>query len=275
MKTLLRHLACTLPLAVCPAAQAASMHLTSDMPECRMPATKPLPEKYLRLAKRYKEFDWARKVAPNARHVSGKSWERIDGSSIYGWFDFYALDLNGDGWCDWFVNASAPMSTGGDRDSINTIYLGQPNGWTRTGAPVPENKPDELGFGKTLEEQKRYMFGEDIAVIYDADSRISYFVSAFYDRHDQYIGNAGYRILAWDADKRSLRLLDKWQPQSKAAEVYAYFKTHGARLPASKTATLQDKTVSFDPEIEKTELDQACYLENPQRSRHLPARCER
>jgi hypothetical protein len=38
---------------------------------------------------------------------------------------------------------------------------------------------------------------------------------------------------------------------------------------------LQDKTTSFDPEIEKAELEQACYLENPQRSRYLPTRCER
>ncbi len=165
--------------------------------------------------------------------------------------------MNGDGYCDWYLNVSVPMSAGGDRDSINTLYLGGPRGWSRTGATMPADKPDELGYGKSDQEQPQYLFGEKLAVIHDA---------AFYNRNVQRDGRPGYRIFDWNADKKTLRLLDKWMPGSKAAEVYAHFKVHGARIPSKETAAAGDTIQSFDPEVEEYELEQACDSQSMLRS---------
>lgn len=265
-------------------AQGASMQLTLDTPDCRMPPGKPLPEKYQALARKNKEFAWVRQAKPGDHAVNGNGWESIDGSSIHTWFAFSKIDLDNDGMCDWYLHAASPLSSGGDRDSINTLYLGRKNGWLRVGATVPADKPDELGFGKTNEQQAHYLFGEEVSVIHDAKNRMNYLVSAFYNRHVQRDSMPGYRILAWDAGRNTLRLLDKWEPGSQAAEVYAFFKTHGARLPAAKTAAQEDTVDRFDEEIEQSELEQACNPDSPQRSspelygavsRHLLARCKR
>jgi hypothetical protein len=260
------------------------MHLTTNVPNCRMPSGKPLPEKYQKLAKKYKEFAWVLKAQPDDSRVSGSGWERVDGSSMYDWLDFFRIDINSDGYCDWYINASAPMSTGGDSDSINTIYLGRKNDWLRIGASVPDDKPDEFGYGKTVAEQKSYLSGDEIAVIYDATDKANYLITAFHDRNLQRENRPGYRIMNWDADKKSLRLLDKWEPGSKASEVYAFFKVHGAQIPAAKAVEPEDKIQRFDPDIEAFELAQACDPESPQRSfpesngavsRFLLARCKR
>lgn len=265
-------------------AQGEPMQLTTDIPDCRMPAGKVLPQKYQTLAKKYKEFAWIRKAGADDYIVNGEGWERIDGSSMFNWFTFFRVDLNNDGLCDWYLNASAPMSTGGDRDSINTIYIGRAKGWSRLGARVPDNKPDQLGAGSAIAEQDNYLFGEEIATIHDASSGTNYIVSAFFNRHVQRDSMPGYRVMAWDTDKKTLRLLDKWEPGSKTAEVYAFFKQHGARTPAPKTAAPEDTLYRFDPEIDAFEIEQACNPDSLQRSApdlygavspHLPARCER
>ena len=265
-------------------AQGASMQLTLDMPDCRMPPGKPLPDKYQALARKEKEFAWVRDAKPDDHAVSGNGWERIDGSSNHTWFAFSKIDLDNDGMCDWYLHAASALSSGGDRDSINTLYFGRKNGWLRVGATVPANKPDELGFGKTNEQQAHYLFGEEVSVIHDAKNRVNYLVSAFYNRHVRRDSLPGYRILAWDAGRQSLRLLDKWEPGSKAAEVYAFFKTHGARIPSAKDAVPEDALDRFDHEIEEDEIAQACNPDSPQRSspelygavsRYLLARCKR
>ncbi|MRX11720.1 hypothetical protein GJ697_28215 [Pseudoduganella sp. FT25W] len=46
-----------------------------------------------------------------------------------------------------------PMSTGGDRDSVNTLYLGNASGWSRVGAAIPSDRPDQLGAGQAYAEQ--------------------------------------------------------------------------------------------------------------------------
>jgi hypothetical protein len=241
-----------------------------------MPAGPALPAKYERLAKKSKEFAWVRSVTRNDQAAGGSGWERIDGSSIYSWFAFTRIDLDNDSVCDWYVDASAPMSTGGDRDTIDTLYLGRKDGWTRSGATLPDDKPDELGFGASYDQQARYLFGEEPAVIHDAAGNVNYLVTALYDRHVQRNTAPGYRILAWEADKRTLRALDKWEPGSKAAAVYAYFKAHGAYRPAQKTAGPDDRKVAFDPEVEAYELEQACEPDNTPEgwSRHLLAHCK-
>jgi hypothetical protein len=258
-----------------PVAAAQGLRLTTQIPDCRLPA-KPFPEKYEKLARTNKVYAWIRKAPPADAVVSGKSGERADGSEMYVWLTFYRADLDNDGECDWYLNAATPLSTGGDRNSINTIYLGSKRGWIRVGAPVPADKPDELGFGKTEAEQARYLFGEDISVIHDAASNTNYFITAFYSRHVSYYAMPGYRIMVWDANRRNLRLLDKWEPASRAAEVYAFFREHGARRPAMKAEKPGDTLERFDPETEAYELSKACEsTETGALSRHLLAHCKR
>lgn len=271
-------------LAASAAAHCETMQLTTDVPECRMPSGRVLPGKYYKVAAIHKEFRWVLKVPPDARLVGEAGWERIDGSSMFDWFTFYRVDLNNDGYCDWYVNISSPVSTGGDRDSINTIYLGGSKRWSRIGATLPDDKPDGLGRGQSNDEQEDYLYGEDIAVVHDAASKMNYFITAFYDRHVQRDRMPGYRLFDWDSGKQTLRLLDKWQPGSKAAEVYAFFKAHGAREPGDKPATVSDAIQKFDPGIEARELEVLCDPNSSQRSSpdlyppvspHLLAHCKR
>jgi hypothetical protein len=284
MKFFVRHLIPALLATACTLASGQSTQLTVDVPECRMPPGKVLPDKYYKLASANKDFKWVPKATASDHIVGGNGWERIDGSDMHNWFVFYRVDLNGDGYCDWYLNASAPMSSGGDRDTINTLYLGGPNGWARVGATVPGDKPDQLGAGNSNDEQDHYLFGEEIAVIHDAASKVNYIITAFYERNEERDSRPGYRIFDWDADKKTLRLLDKWMPGSKAAEVYAFFKAHGARRPAYRSAAASDTIQSFDPDVEAFELTRACDPKSARRSfpesngvvsRYLLARCKR
>jgi hypothetical protein len=77
-----------------------------------------------KLAKKHKEFRWVLKVSPAVGAIFESGWERVDGSSIYEWFMFSRLDMNNNGYGDWYVIAPAAVSTGGDRDFSNTLYLG-------------------------------------------------------------------------------------------------------------------------------------------------------
>lgn len=69
----------------------------------------------------------------------------------------------------------------------------------------------------------------------------------------------GYRIMMWDENKRSLLVLDKWEPQSTAAQVYAFFKKHGARRPAFKIERMveyfrMDAALAADNEIMEIDI---------------------
>ena len=254
LKLINRYWLSILLLAGSAAAHCETMKLTTDVPECRMPPGRVLPDKYYKLAKTFKEYGWVLEIGLQDQVISKAGLERIDGSSMFDWLTFYRVDLNNDDYCDWYVNSSAPISTGGDRDSINVIYLGGSKGWARIGFSGSNDKPDELGVGKSNDEQESYLYGENIAVVHDATSKVNYFITAFYNRHDQHDSMPGYRLFDWDRSKQTLRLLDKWQPGSKAAEVYAFFKAHGARKPGDKPATENDAIQRFDPEIEAHEL---------------------
>ena len=266
-------------VAAGPAAHAQAPSFTTDIPACRMPAGSPMPDRYLGLARRYKEFAWVKKVKRADMGAYGNGWERIDGSSMYEWFAFYRVDLNNDGYCDWFVNAAIPLSSGGDRDSINTLYLGQRKGWRRIGPPIPADRPDGLGSGKSDEQQSRYLFGEEPALLYDPAARVRYIITGFDTRHTQRLAWPGYRIFVWDDGASTLRLLDKWAPGSNAAAAYDYFKAHGARMADTAREKPEDTVTAFDPEVEAYEVEQACESapasvgEGP--SPHLLARCKR
>jgi hypothetical protein len=280
-KRLRRHYA-AIAVAACTAANADNVHFTNVIPECRMPAGTPVPGKYLRLAKRYKGFAWAARIRKTDKEGGGDGWERGDGSSMSDSLAFYRADLNNDGYCDWYINANAPVSTGGDRDSINTLYLGQPKGWLRIGAQIPDDKPDVLGFGKTDAQQRQYLFGEDLALLHETIGHVHYMISAFYERHVRNSILPGYRIYVWDEQNKTLRALDKWEPGSKAAAAYAYFKAQGARIPKTKPQEPGDDILRFDPDVEAHEASQACDRHSTQWayddkhnpvSPHLLARC--
>jgi hypothetical protein len=172
-------------------------------------------------------------------------------------FHFYRVDLNNDGYCDWYVNMTASISTGGDRTSLNTLYLGGPRGWQRIGASIPAGKPDELGFGRSVRDQPKYLFGEDIIVVHDSDDKVNYLITAFYKRHESEQERPGYHIYTRSPDFRSLKEVDKWQPGSKGEAVYEYFKACGAYEPGSKSD--KDRAEArFDPDIEALEIKEAC-----------------
>ena len=266
------------------AAHAENASFTNVIPECRSPSAAAVPEKYLKLAKSEKDFAWAARIRKTDKDASGSGWELLEGSNMREWFSFYRADLNDDGYCDWYINAGSPQSSGGDRDSINTIYLGQPKGWLRIGAPVPNDKPDALGYGQADSQQARYLFGEDLALLYDSAGHVHYMISSFANRHAQHDYRPGYRIYVWDEKDKTLRALDKWEPGSKAAAAYGYFKAQGARVPMTKPAQPGDAILRFDPEVEAYEVSQACDRQSTQWaygdklnpiSPHLLARCKR
>lgn len=229
-----------------------------------MPSSRVLPEKYYKLEKHFKQYRWAAKATTDDFIISGKGSEGVDGSGMFDWVSFYRFDINGDGQCDWYINAISPVSTGGDRDSINTIYLRTKTGWSRIGAEIPNDKPDELGYGKANQQQDNYLFGEDIALIHNNLTKINYVITAFKSRHVQENTKPGYRIFAWDKKNNSLKLLDKWEYGSTGAEVYAYFKENGAHEPESPNQTQKKSVRRFDPEIEALEIRKSCNAEELQ-----------
>jgi len=236
-------------------AQSPALKLTTDVPACTMPAGRPLPDTYYAHSRRGKPLAWTAAVTRAQGIAGGEGYERYDGSGIRDWFEFTRTDLDNDGTCDWFVTMSAPDSSGGDHDTLNTLYLGRPQGWLRIGAHVRPGDVDTLGSGPSGREQKKFLFGEGLATIHDAAARVNYFVTQFDERDTRQYSRPGYRIFTWDAQKQTLQLLDKWQPGSPGAQVYAYFKSHGAH---SSDEAAEGGLMRFDPEVEAFELTQRC-----------------
>ncbi|MUI15912.1 hypothetical protein GJV26_26135 [Massilia dura] len=283
MKIFLRPLMALLLAGTCAAAASAPMHLTNSIPRCHMPPGKVLPDKYYKLEKGKNAFGWVAGATRADPVVGGAGYERVDGSDMHDWLTFYRIDLNGDRICDWYLEASAPFSTGGDRGVINTLYIGTSSGWTRIGAEVPRDKPDSPGFEVSGEQAEDFVFGEDPSVIMDSSTRISYIIAALNNRNADRYSRPGYRIFAWDADKKSLRLLDKWEPGSRAAEVYAFFKVHGAATP-SRRSTGKAVIHDYEPEVETFELELICEPDGTSGSsdelegrisKYLLARCKK
>lgn len=236
-------------------AQPPALKLTTDVPACTPPAGRALPDVYYARPRHGKVMAWVSAVTRTQARAGGEGQERYDGTGVHDWFDFVRVDLDNDGVCDWFVTMSAPHSSGGDHDTLNTLYLGRPTGWQRIGAHVAPGDVDMLGSGRSEAEQREFLFGEELATIHDAAARVNYFVTTFDDRETGQSLGPGYRIFTWDGQKKTLRLLDKWQPGSIGAQVYAYFKSHGARSSDSAAA---GGLVTFDPDVESLELSERC-----------------
>lgn len=253
---------------------AAEMKLGLDAPACKMPAGKPLPSKYYGIASKWKEYRWVRKVRHGETVVSEGGYERIDGSRMYNWHTFTKLDINGDGICDWFLTSLAPYSTGGDSGVLNTLYMGSSAGWQRVGAKITDDKPDLLGAGNSHQQQAEFAFSSDAPlVVWDHKGRVPYLIGWFDRRHstgrqDQ----EGYHVYRWNKTKSILEELDKWEPGSTAAQVYAHFKQHGA-LNVSETGS--GRIAQFDPSIEQAEFDRGCKDEDVlKRSSHFAKACQ-
>ena len=242
---------------------ADDLQLSLEIPACKMPSSKPLPTKYYGLAKRWKEFNWAKSAIASDMSVYGTGWEGLKGSGFYSNFYFYKLDVNSDGFCDWLLVYQAPALSIVSRDFeiLNTFYLGHQSGWQRIGAPIPESKPDTLGTLKSRSNQLRYSFFADTPlVIYSHHSNTRYIVGTFSHADNDHptarkTHRYGYRIYRWDQSRNTLQDLDKWEPGSTAAQVYAFLKQHGAIDP---TQHGKDRIVKFDPDFERAELDRGC-----------------
>lgn len=237
-------------------ANANLKKLSLNIPECKAPPGKPLPIKYYTVAKKFKEFQWVYKVKRSDLSASGEGDERVDGSKMYDWYSFIKLDINNDGWCDWFTTSLAPVSTGGDSITLNTLYFGGPTGWKRFGATIPKDKPDGLGWGKSSSEQQNYSYSsEPPLIIRDASTNRNYLIGSY--NYRSVSGHPGYHIYSWNKKKHTLTHLNKWLPGSVGYQVYAYFKQHGAVDPTEEKSSI-DRIVKFNPEIEKRELSLKC-----------------
>jgi hypothetical protein len=253
---------------------AAELQLSLDIPACKMPRGKPLPAKYYAIAKKWKEYRWGNKVKFSDLIADGSGYERIDGSRMYNWHTFGKLDINGDGVCDWFLTSLAPYSTGGDSGVLNTLYFGTASAWRRVGAAIPNYKPDVLGAGNSSNEQSNFAWSSETPyVIRDRQSGTPYLIGYFASRSiSGRQDHEGYHIYTWSPRKNTLQELDKWEPDSAAARVYAFFKQHGAADP---TQTGADRIVHFDPEFEKSEFDRGCKDEEAlKRSIHFTRACK-
>jgi hypothetical protein len=239
----------------CAQAPTRALKLTTVVPACTMPEGRVLPLAYYAWPRHGKPLAWAAATTALQGIASGEGQERYDGSGLHDWFELTRVDLDNDGTCDWFVTMSAPDSSGGDHDTLNTLYLGRPTGWERVGARVRPGDVDTLGSGRSDEDQHDFLFGEGLATIHDAMTRTNYFVTAFLERATQQSSTSGYRIFNWDVSRKTLRLLDKWQPGSPGAQVYAFFKAQGAH---SSDARAPAGLVKFDPAVEARELNDRC-----------------
>jgi len=255
--------------------QAEDFELSQEIPSCQNSTAKPLPEKYYFIAKKWNDFNWVKKVTSKDVIVSESGYERIDGSGMRDWFNFGKLDINGDGICDWFLTASSPLSSGGDRNVLNTLYLGSRNKkWHRIGAEMPNHKPDILGAGKSNDQQDDYTFSSETPfVLWDKKSKISYFIGYFYTRTYGKPDQKGYEIYIWNAEQKNLQELDKWEKGSAAEKVYAYFKQHGAVDPTIEEG--ENNIAQFDQDLENSEIRIKCMnKELLERSSGLAERCK-
>lgn len=231
----------------------AAPALGTDVPACRTGGGPALPQVYLDLARRDRDFGWIAKVKPDAQEVQGSGWERVEGSGLRDDFTFVRVDLDGDGVCDWFQTSSAPQSSGGDRSSFNTLYLWRSGRWQRRGADMPVSKPDVLGLGSSYAQRAVWQFGDQLALLQDPATSQTWFIT-WHERRDESSAEApGYRLSLWDSKRQRLVVQDKWKPDSAAAKVYAVFKAKGARGTGSNASA-----ISFDPAIETAERRALC-----------------
>jgi hypothetical protein len=258
---------------------SADLQLSQNIPACKMPPGKPLPVKYYVLARKYKEFRWVYKTKHTDSVIYGEGREGLENSGLYSNLYFYKADINSDGLCDWsVVYQSAPLSSvSRDFEILNTFYLGGEHGWKRIGGSVQESQPDEL-YVSIKREQHRFSFFADAPIILrDNFQNTTYLLGSFSHADNnhptaQQVHRYGYRIYTWNPRKNTLQELDKWEPGSAAAQVYAFFKQHGAVDP---TQTGADRIVHFDPEFEKSEFDHGCKDEDTlKRSVHFARACE-
>jgi len=223
-----------------------------------MVAPQVLPAKFYALAARHEEYAWVKAVSSNDEVAGGSSLERDAG--MYNWISLYRLDIDGDGLCDWFVVALAPLNTGGDSDVMNVLYLQTASGWKRLGPSIPENEPDELGRGNSDRDQARFLFGEDLAVVRDRANARNYLILSTGSRRASLGAENGYKVFAWNPRSSELEELDKWDSSSPASKAYEYFKRHGAWYPKGKGGDGR-VAATFDPEIENAEKQFRCSEE--------------
>lgn len=154
------------------AAEGVELELIQEIPSCKMPPEKPLPERYYAVANKWKEFKWVHEVTSDMWRAGGQGFERADGSEMYEEYIFAKIDINGDGWCDWFLLSRTPFSTGGDSSVFNTLYLGSREGWRRIGVDIPKDEPDGLGWGKSDEQSSDYSFSSGHYLHYGIEQAI-------------------------------------------------------------------------------------------------------
>lgn len=243
-------------------AQAADLNLTQEIPTCEMSPGRVLPAKYYALAEKWKEFHWVYEVNKKDSVVYGSGFEGLEGSGLYSSLYFYKMDINSDGLCDWIViYQSAPLSmVSKDLQFLDTFYLGSEKNWVRIGLKAPKDKPDQIYTATENEYKKFALFADAPFVVFDRRDAIHYLIGPPIDEYhygsfmsEPY--NYGYQIYTWDSQNDFLRKLDKWDLGSAAAQVYVYFKQHGAVDP---TQTGAGRIVRFDVKIEEVELDRGC-----------------
>ncbi|MEO1768090.1 hypothetical protein [Thiobacter aerophilum] len=261
-------------------ASGAEMELTLEIPACKMPPGKPLPPKYYAAARKWKEFGWVRSVSGADSVVYGTGWEGLRGSGLYANFYFYKLDLNSDGFCDWVLVYQTPALSvvSQDFEILNTFFLGTHNGWVRIGATVFKDDPDSIDRLVSKADQGRFAyFSDPPLLILDIHLNHSFIIGTFEHPDNDHptakrVHRYGYCVYLWNTHTNTLEELDKWQPGSAAAQVYAFFKKHGAVNVAESGAS---RIARFDPDIEKAEFESGCKDERAlKRSPYFAKACQ-
>lgn len=220
---------------------AAELEFDSGLPACRMPKAKTLPAKYYR-------YHWARKVKAGDSEVTGHGDSILpdpeSGMRIY--YTLRKADLNKDGICDWAVTLSIPVSTGGDRSTVNIFYFGVAAGWKRFGPEISGvDLPVDFGSGPVPD----FDLFEEAGFLHEKSTNTTYIVGAFLSRHVNYYTKPGYRIFVWDGKDNKFRKLDKWK-NATGLQVYKFFKSHGAFVAGGVSPAIE-----FDDRIEELEKD--------------------
>lgn len=222
---------------------AAQLSFELGAPPCRMPAGNALPKKFY-------DYPWAKSAKSSAVKIGGEGENVLDGSnsgSMRVDYWFLKTDLDNDGWCDWLETLNIPASTGGDRDSVNTFYLGQQTGWRRVGAKIRgKDKPADFGSGPNID----FNFFETASVLFEKTENRTYVVGVFWSRNGGQLLKPGYHIYRWSREKTNLVELNKWgEKESPGNQAYDFFKKNAVFRGGD-----DDGEQKFDPEQEENEL---------------------
>lgn len=213
-----------------------------------------------RFSSRYANYKGLRDAARDEREHLANIAVKDAQASMFVQASMRELDLTGNDTCDDIVVVSDPVSSGGDRDVLATVYVANNGLWHRVGAAsaTRTDGPSELDTRRSPADAT-FAFDEYVALRRPGWTK-TYLIAWHSERVTN--GFAGYRVLEIDLAASTLRLIDKWT--GEGSKVYAAFK-QTKDTPSAE---------SFDSAIEAQELRELCGSTN-NANHSLAAECNR